>query len=420
MRLSSRDILCPTRQTRRDVLRLGLAGLASLGLGGCGGSPPGAQRAHLNRPRYFVTILLSGGMDAIWTTDPRERTEVEPGIDLPYPSSAIVEAGALTLGPHLAAFAPVAQRLSVVNGVQVATANHNWGWLQFDRLRTRIDERMPVIGSLLGEARDGQPLAVAQLPLDEMTFQRVERTAPDERLAMAAALERQLRQLSVEHADGTTGRSLAAAAALLERMATASAFVPEPPPEPPQQRAGAAKPSSSVFQLGLQRALWAIENDLVACCQLSVDRYGQPWDSHWDNARLQTAASDRVFPLIARFLGHLSERRNTHGLLADQTLVVIGSELGRFPRLNGALGKDHWPEVPFLFWGAGIVHQRAFGHTGTHLQSMPVSLRTGRGVAAGGELLTLDDIGTTLLGLAGVEPAPRGYVGRHLDFLVAR
>ena len=148
------------RWTRRDALRLGLAGLGSLGLGACRGRDAGGRA---RRPRYVVTILLSGGMDSIWTTDPRERGEIEAGVDLPYPSSAIVEAGALTLGPHLAPFAPVASRLSVVNGVQVGTANHNWGWLQFDRLRTRIDERMPVIGALLGERRDGQPLAYEQL-----------------------------------------------------------------------------------------------------------------------------------------------------------------------------------------------------------------------------------------------------------------
>ena len=403
------------RCTRREALKLGLAGLASLGLSGCRGDSPSARPASVKRPRYFVTILLSGGIDSIWTTDPRERGEVEAGIDLPYRSSDIVEAGGLKLGPHLASLAPVAQRLSVVNGVQVATANHTWGWLQFDRLRTRIDERMPVIGSLLGEARDGQPLAVAQLPRDEMMFQRVERTTPDERREMAAALARQRRRLSATQAEGAVGQSLADAAALLDRMATARPFVPEAPDQP----ADAPKVAGGPFRHSFQRALWAIENDVVACCQLSGDRQGQPWDSHWDNTRLQTSASSNMVPLIARFLAALSERRNAHGLLADQTLVVIGSEIGRFPRLNGVLGKDHWPEVPFLFWGAGIVHQQTFGHTGTHLESLPVSLRTGRGGGAGGEMLTLDDIGTTLLHLAGVDPAPRGYVGRHLDFLVA-
>jgi uncharacterized protein (DUF1501 family) len=407
------------RCTRREALRLGVAGLASLGLGGCRGRAPdlerrGAspQRRGVTRPRYIVTILLTGGMDAIWTTDPRERAEIEPDVDLKYPASAIVEAGALRLGPHLAALAPVAARLSVVNGVQVATVSHNWGWLQFDRLRTGIDERMPVIGSLLGETRDGQPFSVVHLPHDEVTFRRVERVSPADRHAMAAALGRQRRQLSAAQADGPTGHSLGAAAALVERMATASPFVVEP-------WLAAGKPPSTNLQQILQRALWAIEHDLVACCQLSVDRYLQPWDSHWDNDQIQTAISGESFTLIARFLGQLGERRNAHGLLADQTLVVIGSELGRYPRLNTVLGKDHWPEVPFLFWGAGVVHQQTFGRTGTHLQAVPVSLRTGRDVATGGELLTLDDIGTTLLHLAGVDPEPRGYVGRRLDFLVA-
>lgn len=406
----------PMGCTRRDVLGLGLAGLASLGLGACRGRARDAQHRRTNRPRYIVTILVTGGMDAIWTTDPREPGEVEPGIDLPYPSSAIVEAGKLRLGPHLAALAPVAQRLSVVNGVQMATANHSWGWLQFDRMRTGIDERMPIIGSLLGETRDGQPLPVVQLPHDEVTFKRVERVSPDDRLAMADALVRQRRQLSTREADGPAGRSLASAAALLERMAMASPFVLEPWLEP---RRGAAKPPSTNLPVILQRALWALENDLVACCQLSIDRNTQPWDSHWDNTQVQAAISGEHFPLIARFLGRLGERRNAHGLLADQTLVVIGSELGRFPRLNSAFGKDHWPEAPFLFWGAGIVHQQTFGHTSTHLQAVPVSRRTGRSVGTGGELLTLDDIGTTLLSLADVDPEPRGYLGHRLDFLVA-
>jgi uncharacterized protein (DUF1501 family) len=398
--------------TRRDALRIGIAGLAALGMGGCRDSPPDPRRRAQTRPRYIVTILLTGGMDAIWTTDPRERRDLEPGIDLTYPPSAIVQAGALTLGPHLAALAPVARRLSVVNGVQVATVSHNWGWLQFDRLRTGIDERMPVIGSLLGETRDGQPFAVVHLPHDDVTFKRIERLVPADRYAMAAALRRQRRQLSTAQADGPTGHSLGTAAALCERMAKLSPLVVEP------WLAGGQPPSTNLQYL-LQRALWAIEHDLVACCQLSVDRYSQPWDSHWDNDQIQAALSGESFALIARFLGLLGERRNAHGLLADQTLVVIGSELGRYPRLNSVLGKDHWPEVPFLFWGAGIVHQQVFGRTGAHLQAVPVSLRTGRDVATGGELLTLDDIGTTLLHMVGLDPEPRGYLGRRLDFLVA-
>jgi len=134
------------RCTRRTLLEIGGAGLLSLVLPSARGAAPGAQHRRRDRPRYIVTILLSGGMDAIWTTDPRERRDVEAGVDLPYPATAIVEAGALQLGPHLAPLATVADRLSVVRGVQVGTANHNWGWLQFDRLRTGVDERMPIFG----------------------------------------------------------------------------------------------------------------------------------------------------------------------------------------------------------------------------------------------------------------------------------
>ena len=96
--------------------------------------------------------------------------------------------------------------------------------------------------------------------------------------------------------------------------------------------------------------------------------------------------------------------------------MIIGSEIGRFPRLNAAHGKDHFPQTPHLFYGPGLATGASYGGTGRDMASVPISLATGR-PEKGGHLLRIDDIGTTLLALDGANPDLSGYTGEHLRFL---
>jgi uncharacterized protein (DUF1501 family) len=138
----------------------------------------------------------------------------------------------------------------------------------------------------------------------------------------------------------------------------------------------------------------------------------QPWDTHTFNSERQAREAKRL-EIVARFLAALDRRG-----LADRTLVVVGSEIGRFPALNGQHGKDHFPEAPLLFYGAGVRGGAAYGRTGRRMEGLPVSLATGKD-ARGGHMVTLDDVGATLLHLGGVEdPRALGYEGAILDFLV--
>jgi hypothetical protein len=127
--------------------------------------------------------------------------------------------------------------------------------------------------------------------------------------------------------------------------------------------------------------------------------------------------------MIARFLDELSRRRTRRGPLSAQTLVLIGSEIGRFPALNTAHGKDHFPEAPLVLFGAGINagggKGAAYGRTGADMAALPVSSRTGQEAPSGNHAVQLDDVGTTLLHLGGVsDPGVYGYVGRVLEFLM--
>src|SRR5262249_9205403 len=128
------------------------------------------------------------------------------------------------------------------------------------------------------------------------------------------------------------------------------------------------------------------------------------------------------FPLLARFLEEAKRRSTPFGSVFDNLLIVVTSELGRFPRLNDDQGKDHFPETPVLFLGrrinTGGGHGAAFGATGREMEAVPLRLSDGRPVGKDGYRVQLDDVGATLLQLTGVNPRSYGYDGRILDFLL--
>ena len=406
---------------RRDILRWAAAALSGAALASgaraarvAHAAPPGPRRSG---PRYFLSIYLSGGIDAIFTTDPRTPADVEPGVDVPYGRDEIVEAGALRLGPTFAPFAKVAGRMAIVNGVGLRTANHNTGAEQFLRMKTGTVAEMPSLLQLLGEQRDGQAVGCMDWLFGAAQFDRLfGGTPPDDLRRLGAALRAQAARVL---GDGSSPQRRVTAGSLLESAELFDRVAGLPPLRPVVWSADLA---SQQLAVALQRVLWLFENDLTRCFELNVGGLEQPWDTHTFNAERQRSASAPL-AMIARFLGELSLRRGRRGPLSGETLVVMGSEIGRFPRLNGAGGKDHFPEAPAVMFGAGVNtgggKGAVYGRTGKNMAALPISLRTGAAAATGGHSLLLDDLGATLLYLGGVaDPTVYGYEGRILDFLV--
>jgi uncharacterized protein (DUF1501 family) len=76
------------------------------------------------------------------------------------------------------------------------------------------------------------------------------------------------------------------------------------------------------------------------------------WDHH-DN--IKNAIQSNLPPVdqaLAALLSDLDER----GLL-DSTLVMVTSEFGRTPKINGTGGRDHWPRVFSVALAGGGVHR---------------------------------------------------------------
>lgn len=421
------------RLSRRSLLGLGLgvASLAGAALVGCGGkrdeakghappAPPApAPRPANAAPRSLVLIFLRGGIDAMYTTDPKLRADVDDGIDVPFAEREIVSAGRQRVGPHLAALSAFLPRMTLVNGIRVNTANHETGAAQVLRQRTGVLPAMPGLLDIIGARRDGQPLGSVSLGqfnryehgqrwFSEEQLKLLDAIPGPEQRRVAEALRAQVPAYAGGRDGVVTGENLGDAAAFLERYAQVRpfAYTPDWQPEPLVARVTAS----------LQQALWLLEHDLTKC--IFVKAY-LPWDTHERNALGQGNTSKPFFPMLARFLGELDKRRGPHGVLADTTRVVMTSEVGRFPRLNGDLGKDHFPELPMLFYGPRLAAGATFGRTGRSMESLPVSVKTGAPTTDGtvGHVPTLDDVGATLLHDFGVEPRSRGYTGRVLDFL---
>jgi len=111
------------------------------------------------------------------------------------------------------------------------------------------------------------------------------------------------------------------------------------------------------------------------------------WDLFWDRVQIDYDAWDthtRNFPILREnklpwfdltytaLLEDLADR----GLLAE-TLVVVMSEMGRTPKINGNGGRDHWTYCySVLFAGAGIRGGTVYGASDAHaafVKDKPVS-----------------------------------------------
>lgn len=101
---------------------------------------------------------------------------------------------------------------------------------------------------------------------------------------------------------------------------------------------------------------------------VKVTSYG--WDTHGDNFNGHASLVPKFDRPFAALIEDLAER----GML-DRVLVIAMSEFGRTPRINGHLGRDHWPEAwSVAMAGRGIKPGAVVGKTnplGTDVDTEP-------------------------------------------------
>lgn len=104
---------------------------------------------------------------------------------------------------------------------------------------------------------------------------------------------------------------------------------------------------------------------------VKVNSYG--WDTHGDNFNGSLSLVSRFDQPFAAIIEDLA----ASGLL-ENTLVIAMSEFGRTPRVNGHLGRDHWPEAwSVVMAGTGIKRGLVVGATndnGTYVSTEPYDI----------------------------------------------
>lgn len=90
---------------------------------------------------------------------------------------------------------------------------------------------------------------------------------------------------------------------------------------------------------------------------VKVNSYG--WDTHGDNFNGHLSLMPKFDQAFAAIVQDLADRS-----MLDNILVIAMSEFGRTPRINGHIGRDHWPEAwSVAMAGCGLKHGLVVGET---------------------------------------------------------
>ncbi|MBA2662874.1 MAG: DUF1501 domain-containing protein [Bradymonadaceae bacterium] len=382
---------------RREFFKIaGLAGLGAV-------LPPFSKSAfaetgHYGGP-YFIAIHAGGAWDPAFLCDPKNNAELNritlaEGTSGRIKYAALpVDASALGLeaqyadayNQHLmtneAFFAAHGSRLTILNGVDTSTNNHETGtrvvW------SGRIAEDYPSLSALVAATRGptntmsfisagGYDATNGLVPLT-----RVSNPGSLARVADPNVHDPNRADSETYHAHSTFDRIKAAQA---ERLAAQQAAAGLPATRRAMgelilARATSADlerlvlPESLVtipgYQLGdlqslmqqTQLAMSAFEAGLAVSANLVLGGF----DTHANHDRDQRRQLAKLLHGID-YVVKEATRRN----ILDKVVIVVGSDFGRGPRYNGPgdySGKDHWPITSMMLLGAGIEGNRVIGAT---------------------------------------------------------
>lgn len=90
---------------------------------------------------------------------------------------------------------------------------------------------------------------------------------------------------------------------------------------------------------------------------VKVNSYG--WDTHGDHFNGHLNLMPKFDQAFAAMIDDLSQRS-----MLENVLVIAMSEFGRTPRINGHIGRDHWPEAwSVAMAGGGLQRGAVVGAT---------------------------------------------------------
>jgi uncharacterized protein DUF1501 len=412
---------CHVNALKRRTLFKGAAAVAAAGLlpfdlpKARGDGPPRGGPA-----RNLVIVLNSGGWDTTYVFDPKPGVA---GIDAP--ASEIGAYGGLRAGipagaPNVDAFfAAYGAQAAVINGVQISsfihpdcvkrvltgsptTAKPDVGAL----VAAELGRDLPVPYLVLGNSAISGPLApltgragttnqlagllrpgAAQLSYGAMPPPALVPSAAEDDLVkgyLAASAER---FRAARGAGAFNGARVDDYLSASERGDLLRSFA--------GQGAGFGDVGYTPdLNVQVDLAVTALAKGLSRAIMMETFN----WDTHTGNER-QAVLHNDLFGALSNLAGKLSAAN----LLASTTVLVL-SEMGRTPKLNGSAGKDHWPVTSALAFGAGVAGGRVYGASDDRLGATSIDLATGAPSATGKQLQAANLL-AGVLSIVGVDPA---------------
>lgn len=130
------------------------------------------------------------------------------------------------------------------------------------------------------------------------------------------------------------------------------------------------------------------------------------FDSHTGNDSAQDYMWEDTFSQLMTLMFLLDATPgDVAETLAEETTVIVYSEMGRTPWLNGAAGKDHWPYTSIMMIGSGIRGGQSIGAYDSGWYGATVDYATGEQTDSG-KRITTGAFGATLLAMGDVDPGP--------------
>ncbi|MCB9762290.1 MAG: DUF1501 domain-containing protein [Alphaproteobacteria bacterium] len=161
---------------------------------------------------------------------------------------------------------------------------------------------------------------------------------------------------------------------------------------------------------------WETGGDFVGDCLLAADMLAQDlascvtvtfthdWDTHALNDIWQNWHWQGLFDGLNGLMQTLdSTPGHSTPTLAEETVVVVLSEMGRTPGLNAEEGKDHWPYTSAMLIGPGFTGDRVVGGYDDTFYGRRLDHAAAEATDSGSDV-TCDSLGATLLALADVDP----------------
>ncbi|MCX6118429.1 MAG: DUF1501 domain-containing protein [Proteobacteria bacterium] len=376
------------------------------------------SRAAIRFPpqRKLIWINMSGGWDILEVTDP--KTNSTSGIDMSYSwgdAKEVVGGDGTKIGRWCSNIANLGTDLLVVRGLAMGTTSHEAGSVYMDtgilsnagRVnaasipsivasesaatipiiqlsggsdpmidRGLLNSVSPVRASNLDLYRSMYPTEADALArrMDILKYLKTsidgyqQSVGANDRLTDLASAEAKIRV----QFEGNVGSKLALTAedaAPFTRVATG----------------GRQNSVSDAFALAAK----LVKNDLVTCVNLGIGGF----DTHAN----QTARMQPIMEQADRLVAVLAEQLRSASKL-NSTLIVLYSDFGRTPKVNGSNGRDHWPVGGALMIGGGIAGGRAVGGTDDNLLSTSINLTTGAATAGGTQLSSIH-LGGSILSL---------------------